>query len=232
MCTVSVIPIDGGVRLVSNRDEGRRRAPAMPPEARDLPGGKRGIWPTDPEGGGTWFAAADHGLAMTLLNGNPVPPLDRTGLDLVSRGVIIPKLIACADAGEAMEAFEGGVVGEPMDRFAHFRLVVTDASGRLYDARWDREQLRITEHPEPVAAFASSGLGDDKVECRIPLFDEMVRPGPTPEAQDAYHRHAWEGRGPVSVMMSREAARTVSVTVAEVRAGAAARLEYEPIDHT
>lgn len=236
MCTVTVIPIrtssGDGVRLVSNRDEGRKRIPALPPEARELPDGRRGIWPTDPEGGGTWFAAADHGLAMTLLNGNPIPELDRTGLDLVSRGVIIPRLIGCSDAGEAIEALESGAVGEPMERFAHFRLVVTDASGRLYDAKWDRKQLHVTEHAEPVAAFASSGLGDDKVECRLPLFDEMVRPGPTPEAQDAYHRHAWEGRGPVSVMMSRELARTVSITAAEVFSDRPATLEYQPIDHT
>ncbi|MEM9064323.1 MAG: NRDE family protein [Planctomycetota bacterium] len=230
MCTVSVIPIEGGVRLVSNRDEGRRRASALAPEDRQTPRG-RAVWPTDPEGGGTWIAAADHGLVLTLLNGNPAVPLDRTGLDLVSRGVIIPALIGEASAREAIAGLASDAVGQPLERFAHFRLVAADASGGLYDARWDRESLRVTEHAEPIAAFASSGLGDGEVEVRIPLFDELVRHEPTPEAQDRYHRHVWPGREPVSVMMSREAARTVSVTVCEVRTHTPGRLVYEPIDH-
>jgi hypothetical protein len=50
----------------------------------------------------------------------------------------------------------------------------------------------------------------------------------TPAAQDAFHRHSWEGREHVSVQMSRAEARTVSRTTVELsRRGA--RMTYERV---
>ncbi|MEM1330529.1 MAG: NRDE family protein [Planctomycetota bacterium] len=223
MCTVSVITIPGpdgpGVRLVSNRDESRRRPEAGPVERHALAGGGAAHWPIDPVGGGTWIAAAEHGLALTVLNGNLEPAPDLSGVDLISRGTLIPRLIEAATAQAAMARLDGFELG----RFAPFRLVATDASGVVIDAFWDRERLVTTAGRAP-ACFVSSGLGDSVVAPRLPRFDELVRPDPTAESQDAFHALVDEHRPEVGVLMEREDARTVSVSVVEVLPGNGGRL--------
>jgi hypothetical protein len=67
MCTVSVVPHVGGIRLLCNRDERRTRPAALPP-AIHLVRGTTALFPVDPEGGGTWIGVNDAGLAVTLLN--------------------------------------------------------------------------------------------------------------------------------------------------------------------
>src|SRR5262249_11399645 len=67
MCTVTVVPTPGAVRLACNRDEQRTRPPALPPQVRRF-GRRWAAFPVDPVGGGTWVAVNDTGLAMTVLN--------------------------------------------------------------------------------------------------------------------------------------------------------------------
>jgi hypothetical protein len=237
MCTVSVIAagLPGlrtvGLRVVCNRDESRDRTAALPPAWRTLDSQSpaRAIWPIDPDAGGTWIAASDRGLVLSLLNLNPCPSVGPTAVSpaargLVSRGLIIPELIHAADAAGAMEALRRIDLRD----FAAFRLVAFQLSGDAPDAQpesveasWDRTQLRITPRTPGAACFTSSGLGDHLVTSRLGLFDEMVRAAPSRDAQDRYHRHVWPDRPHLSVMMSREDARTVSVTTVEVaRSGA------------
>jgi len=237
MCTVTVIPLPGGgLRLVSSRDELRTRVPAERPIWRELDGGIRAVWPTDPRGGGTWIAAGEHGLALTVLNVNlePAPELDHRML--TSRGMLIPALIESRDAEQAMERLSG----LDLDRYAPFRLVAADLGGatrrgvRTIAARWDRERLERREVLDGPACFVSSGLGDSRVRDRIGLFEQMLAQEPTTAAQDGYHAHFWPDRLPVSVWMSRREARTVSVTSVRLepspgKAGARARLVYRPV---
>jgi hypothetical protein len=77
--------------------------------------------------------------------------------------------------------------------------------------------------------LTSSGLGDELVAPpRRELFDRMITFGEqTPEAQDAFHRHAWPDRGYLSVRMRRADARTVSYTVVELSVHAR-NMRYEP----
>ena len=84
-------------------------------------------------------------------------------------------------------------------------------------ATWDRAELRIAEIGQGPVCLASSGLGDSKVLPRIRLFlDDVVRAGATPVAQDRFHHHVWPATPEISVLMSREEARTVSITTIEV----------------
>jgi hypothetical protein len=235
MCTVSVIPIrpqttlrlagrvPGGVgfRIVCNRDEVRERAPAGPPKWRaiDRPGcpGARAIWPRDMEAGGTWIAAAEHGLALCLLNLNLEPPPDLRGLrGLKSRGLVIPSLIGAESAQDAMTRLKR----LSLRAFAPFRLIAVDGRGEeiaILEARWDRQQLLFAHAAKTPACYVSSGLGDSLAAPRIGLFDRMVvnGNGPVGERQDEFHRHTWPDRPEISVMMSRPDARTVSVTKVE-----------------
>jgi hypothetical protein len=249
MCTISVIPLrlrspgvlaqESGFRIVCNRDEDRRRVPAANPKWRAIerPGvpGARAIWPMDMEAGGTWIAAAEHGLALCLLNLNPEPPIDLRGVrGLKSRGLVIPALIGAATAAEAMKRLER----LSLKSFAPFRLVAVD--GRtdelsIAEARWDRTSLQFQRHDSESVCFASSGLGDSKVTPRLDLFQDTVveGDGAIADRQDEFHRHTWPDRPEVSVLMSREEARTVSIATVEAmpdgRGSWDVVMEYSPV---
>lgn len=238
MCTVSVIfPPDqpGLFRVVSNRDEQRSRPPATPPTWHAIKGGAtdaRALWPTDTLAGGTWIAAAQHGLVLAILNLNPNPPVSVRGVrGLLSRGSVIPALIGQRDAAAAME----GLRKLPLDRFAPFRLVAVNAvpleagspalnSGRVLEARWDRRDFSVHEHHGPAVCFTSSGLGDHTVQDRLTMFDRSIATATISAiAQDEFHSHQWPDRPGASVRMSREDARTVSVAAVTV-----ARADVQP----
>lgn len=219
MCTVTILDTgDNGFRMVASRDESPTRARASSPRwVKGIAGDARAIWPIDGRAGGTWVAAGEHGLVLTVLNVNlkdpPMPDEDRR----VSRGSIIPQLIRLRDADAAAEA----LAGFELDRFEPFRLVAADSIDgelRIVQCRWDGVELVTTQIGSGPACFASSGLGDEHVEPRLPLFDEMIEEdGPTPDTQDAYHMHRWPDRPEISVLMERPGAMTISITTIQMQ---------------
>ncbi len=214
MCTATIIPLGtDGFRLVMNRDELRTRPHALRPAALELESGIVAAWPTDAQAGGTWIAASDRGLVVGLLNGNPTPYPDLPPDDtLISRGLIVPSLVACDGAREAAER-----VGTlDVRRYAPFRLIAADRAV-IADAVWDGSRLRVTRRSMRATCFVSSGMGDRLVTPRLGLFRRwLARHGETAASQNAYHQHRWDDRPEISVMMSRSEARTVSVTSVQV----------------
>jgi len=219
MCTLSVIAMPwGGYRLVHARDEQRTRAIEDPPRWREGPRG-RVLCPTDPDAGGTWIALDDHGVCTGVLNMN-IPDNGRED-PTRSRGEI-PLLLMDADAPRERLSRLGTTdlsVYAPFTAFA----VESDAGRvRVVLAEWDGMDLVLIRDPEDIfepLVVASSGLGDDTVQCRLPLFTEMVRSDPSPENQDAFHAHRWDEAPERSVLMSRRDARTTSLTTVEVTPG-------------
>jgi hypothetical protein len=232
MCTVSVIHtgerIDRGVRLVCNRDELRTRAEALPPRVCTL-GERRAVMPIDPDSGGTWIAVSDAGLVMTLLN--RTPPGARTlrvnDAPPRSRGTIIPSLLRASSFDETVE---GALHLRPRE-CEPFRLVILDMKSicEIVSDGAALRAFRTTTDGRPML-FTSSGLADDMVDRpRRELFEQLVPPYfATPVAQDVFHRHTWEGREHLSVLMRRADARTVSRTTVELSRGGA-RMTYEPV---
>ena len=226
MCTLTFIETArGGVRLVHSRDEQRTRAEGLPP-APWTAGGHRLLCPRDPDAGGTWAALRDDGVILAVMNRNPEPPppLDRS--TLTSRGLLIESLAALPPdkLAEGLRSI-AAVNYAPFRAFAALPAGLSGGDGPLdhpvvHAAEWDRSDASpdarpvVTEHRLPCC-WPSSGLGDSVVADRLPLFEETVRPDPSPETQDAYHRHAWPGRGAASVLMSRSDALTVSITTLE-----------------
>lgn len=218
MCTVTIIPIathDGGrgMRLVTSRDESVRRPDAVHPAVRDLDG-MPAAFPIDPPSGGAWVGVNDAGLTLTILNLNPVtpPPLPAPEA-LASRGTIIPRLLPCAGAPEALSRLHD----IDLHRIAPFRLLAVQ-TGAIHIAAWDRDALRVESRPLEATCFVSSGLGDHLVEPRLALFAHWRGEQPmTPARQDAFHAHHWPLRPEISVRMRRDDARTRSVTSVEVR---------------
>lgn len=226
MCTVSIIEVPGGFRLLSNRDEQRSRPSAEFP----FSWGSRGIGPLDPGGGGTWIASRP-GLTLCLLNYNLVPK-PKPPASSISRGRIIPPLLESRD----IDAVEMGLRDLQLPRYAPFRLIAAqrgaDSGVRVGEARWEGTTFDWIEHTGMPLVFVSSGLGDAVVADRVPLFDEMVvESGATPLAQDAYHQHRWVERLHQSVLMARPDARTVSITeVTDTEAGL--EMRYSPVSES
>lgn len=227
MCTVSIIPLaePGAYRLVTSRDEHRERARGLPPRWHEARAGagplRRAVWPLDGAAGGTWVASGEHGLTLAILNMNPWPEggAPARSFRATSRGLIIPRLIASPDVESAADA----ALAMDAREFLPFRLVAVGPGSRpglaeVFECRWDGRCTSVVRHGASPVCFASSGLGDRLVEPRLALFETMVvARGATAEAQDAFHAHAWPDRLPISVMMSRADARTVSVTRVEAR---------------
>lgn len=224
MCTVTIIPLPGGgLRLMTNRDEQRSRAPAVPPALRETAAGARAVWPLDPVGAGTWVAANEHGVVLTILNGNPrpLPPLPEPER-VRSRGGIIPSLVHARRAADAGAMVRRDDLGD----YPPFRLVAADSTGVL-DATWDRQRLAVTRRELEPVCFVSSGLGDARVAQRVVLFDLwMQERGVSRESQQSFHEHQWPDKPEISVMMRRPDARTVSVTSVEVGRDASAVMIY------
>ncbi|XAL99560.1 NRDE family protein [Phycisphaeraceae bacterium D3-23] len=201
--------------MACSRDERHGRAPALPPEQRESAGGRAYLMPVDPVSDGTWVAANDAGLALTLLNYNPEdPPTGRT----VSRGGVVTELAGCATLDEAVAGCRAIRAGEMMP----FRLVLCD--GERF-AVWRSDASAAAIAPEPLTGpvmFTSSGLGDHLVEPpRRELFDTWFSDDTEKHTDEqlAFHRHRWPDRPQVSVAMSRDDARTVSYTTVDIAPG-------------
>jgi hypothetical protein len=229
MCTVSIVPLADGFRLVSNRDESRQRAIARPSEVVAI-SGVRVVRPIDPDSGGTWIAGSDRGLAFTVLNLNLEGDARRVNQSR-SRGEIIPQLLACATVEDATAAF----LDLPLDTYRPFRLIIA-AAGVVVELR-PSPVLALHQPLTAPVMFTSSGLGDHRVEApRRELFDSMMSGGGTAanslvNAQDRFHAHQWPTRRHISVTMVRPEASTVSRTVLLVE-GKRVHMEYTAVGRT
>lgn len=202
----------------------------MPPEARPL-GRIAALMPTDVDSGGSWIGVNDRGVCACLLNGNPhgSDGALKTWTGRCSRGMLVPELLACESLDELRER------GEAIDakEFPAFRLVAFDL-WRVIVVSGDGQRARVEETGLMQRGFlrTSSGLGDALVERpRRELFERMFNVDlvrDVRQIQDEFHSHHWPGEERISVLMSREDARTVSRTAIELNE-ACVRMRYEPL---
>lgn len=227
MCTVTIVPTGPrGLCMRCNRDERRTRPAAGPPTSRRI-GGRRALMPTDPASGGTWIAATDAPLIVTLLNVNlDAPPVASPRWR--SRGTLIPALCEQPAADAALRA---ALAVEPADH-APFRLILADRDA-VHEVASDGVRLIHRRHGRPAEGprmFTSSGLGDPRVQAvRRELFEAMVVAAADPLAgQTAFHEHTWPNRPELSVCMARTDARSVSRTTVDL-SDEAVTMAYQPL---
>lgn len=242
MCTVSIVPLGDGFRLLCNRDERIGRPVAAPP-SRVAVGGVEAIFPIDPQSGGTWIGVNEAGLAIALLNRTQVAlartdsrstPTDvgsvlrRTGER--SRGEIVPRLLAARDMSHLRDlvATIAPIRYEPFRIVAVWRhdVVIGTADGTRLELDW--------RHLTRPVAFTSSSLGDAIAErLRLSLFDALVVPAKDPTVpQRVFHGHQWADCPAFSVRMHRTDARTVSRAIVNVgfgRPSESVSFAYEPL---
>jgi hypothetical protein len=226
MCTVTVVPLENGFRLCCNRDERRERPTASPPIVQTF-GCGRAMFPVDPISQGTWVAVNDAGLTMALLNRSTDSIDLRDSKPRVSRGRIIPALLACGSVDEALEHCSKLDAAS----FDGFRLLMVQNALAIImtsDARALTHEVTNLSRP---MMWTSSSLGDAVVEGpRRKLFDRLFDEdrGTWLPAQRRFHRHRWRRHPEISVMMERRDARTVSRTAIDVRSHVIT-LTYRPV---
>lgn len=201
MCTLSWFPTSAGYELFFNRDERRSRGPARPPTLRA--GSPRIVAPTDADAGGSWIAVNDRGLTVCLLNGYQSG--DRTGT-FVSRGQIVLELARQRDVAAALAVLER----QEVRRLRSFQILAIDPHEQG-TRTWDGERLGPVESPSADEVVVSSSfLWVEVCRSRRETFRQIV----DGKHRAAVHRRAHAShlpeRGPSSICMHREDARTVS----------------------
>ena len=143
MCTVSTSLSDSAFVVTMNRDELRSRleGPLYSEETH--------CYPTDQSAGGTWCGINQHGLIFCLLNRYDAPV--STDNSIVSRGGIIPVLLACSD----IESVNKRINSLSFESYNGFRLLVLSAL-HCEQHDWDRAQYSVTTLKLPGDVFSSS----------------------------------------------------------------------------
>ena len=210
-------------RIVFNRDEQRSREQGSPP-ALLLCGAVRTLHPVDPQGGGTWIAAAERGLVLALLNGADTTSSADDPAPRRSRGEIIPGLAAAA----ARRAASAPVDDIDPTRYRPFDLVIAD-DHEIIEVISDGHTLaRAPACSDEWLMRTSSSFASDAVcAWRRRLFASIATPVSARD-QDAFHAHAEPDRPAFGVAMTRPDACTVSTTTVDVFAGAM-RMTYRSL---
>ena len=216
MCTISFLPGPSGFFLAMNRDEQKARPRALAPRRRTN-GKRRSLYPSE-KNGGAWIGINDTGLTLALVNW--YAKAQRDPALCLSRGVIIPALLAANDLASAGKT----LAGLPLRQFNPFRLVALSLREELIrEWRWDGVRLTSKRHGWRRRHWFSSGYDEALVNRRrAALVDDLAEA--VVSIRELHRSHQPE-RGPISVCMHRDVAETVSYTEVAVTTKGA-RLRY------
>lgn len=223
MCVLTYLPQSGGeVVITHNRDEHFSRPIATPPTAHVL-GGQTVLYPTDPQGGGTWFAIHPDWICC-LLNGG-FERHERRLPYRASRGTVIPAFLEQPAVNDFLDHFQAEGI-EP------FTLVLFDLRGpRIHEIVWDGAQWHSAQ-PDPARRqiWSSATLYDASVKGRRgELLDQWLREGgiDADRALDLHRRHVPDRPGDGFWVDLPNGVRTVALTQVYGRHGAM-RMRYVP----
>ncbi len=224
MCTMTWLRRPNGYEVFFNRDEQRTRKPGLPPAVGEQ-NGIRFLAPRDGDRGGTWLAVNEHGLAVALQNyyGEGDAPKPE---EAVSRGHLVIGLMDCSSADEVMSRLRD------LQR-AHYRpflVLALDRAAPPAGIVWTGAELRPFAQRPPALPITTSSFDTAAVlRRRRALFERMRREHGEPAAEWLldYHRSHVPDRGPYSVCMHREDAKTVSFSCVRVD-GRQAAFRYAP----
>jgi len=221
MCTMSFHATDDGYDLFFNRDERRTRQPARAPELQTRES-VRCLAPIDTDGGGSWLAVNEFGIAACLLNGFTNEGQAEPQPSAITRGTLPLTMMGCGTTTEARERVDGIRV----ERFRPFVLVVLGFRTPGWNARWNGRELSISDSVE--SPLISSSFFTEEVRASRETVFETLRdeiPHDAIERHLRFHRSHRPRRGAHSPCMHREDARTVSMSRVTVTA-ARCRLQY------
>lgn len=197
MCTLTWRTEDG-LEVFFNRDELKTRSRAEPPREFMTPSGSRYLSPIDPDAGGTWMLANEHGIVLCLLNrwheqtSQPFPK---------SRGRIVTELADSKGLLQVKETLSSLCPGaRPFDLVAFEGIEALGFS-------WDGNQLTPFQPQMPLTS--SSYKFEEVRQSR----QEAFRPSVTLEQ---YQSSQGQDCTAHTVRMNRPDAQTWSRTVLKV----------------
>jgi len=210
MCTLTVVTGNHTYLMAMNRDEKITRGTGVAPEMHEF-GGTRTIYPSDGNGG-TWVATNEYGIVLGLLNWNDIAPHGIAATRRLSRGSVIPTLIASRSPSDLREGFSVANIRGMMP----FRLVgVFPFEEEIWEWRWDLARIECQAHEWESRHWFSSSLSDERAEsprgakCRVARAQSDA--GSVPWLRRLQASHAG-GPGPFSLCVHREDVRTLSYT--------------------
>ncbi|MEZ4459643.1 MAG: NRDE family protein [bacterium] len=210
MCTAVVFSSpDGRLCIAFNRDEQRSRPIAAAPTIVELAAGTNAVFPADGQAGGTWIGANAHGLGLFLLNN--YQGVSRQVAHAVTRGALIPALLDAPsrDGFEVLLRDQNAQIR----RMQPFQLyAVWHGSDDLLCIRWSGEDLRDERTKIPRVAVSSSVMFDAADAHRRAQFAESTSREWTDDTLDVVFSGHLPARGPTSICMHRDDAKTVSHT--------------------
>jgi hypothetical protein len=216
VCTLSWLREPESYTLFFNRDERRTRARALPPRI-ERADGVRFLAPRDPDGGGTWLAANEHGIALALLNLYDVAP------EVARRARRSRGLLVLSHAGvRSLDRLEERLRVTRLADYAPFELVGFEPGGDPRHFTWDGDALRSERQASEAAPLASSSVAQAAARAsrRAQHADLIARAGAVRvESLDAFHRDHGPERGPLSTCMHRADAATVSYSQVRIAHG-------------
>jgi hypothetical protein len=222
MCTLSLSPFRDGYLVAMNRDERLSRVVASRP-AEFTTGQRRSLYPFEPTGG-TWLGVNDLGITFALLNRNSDVKRE---LQRVSRGTLIPLLLAVSTSREAQNWF----TTRDLHGVLPFRLIgIFPRERDVHEWIWDFESIESKQHGWKLNQWFSSGASDEQAQRQRSLVCAEAMRQPNAGSQvwlRALHRSHAPVRGAFSICAHRQEAGTVSYTEIVVAANTA-DMSYKP----
>lgn len=214
MCVVTLLPITGGFLLTTNRDEHTSRPAAIPPQTYPV-NGQSAVYPTDPQGGGTWLAASETQLVCLLNGAFPTDKPRLVGLPKKSRGLVVLAALGYDDPYQFADRYDFSDV-EP------FTLIIartSETQPALLELRWNGRQVWLrpleTHNPHIWSSFTLYDAGT--IALRKIWFTQFLQENHnqyTPDTLFSFHQTAGNGNPARDFVMNRPAdgVRTVSLT--------------------
>ena len=206
MCTVSFVFSNGKAILTHNRDEKVARQSAIEPQKYNI-NNKNIYFPKDQKAGGSWYAVAENGTVLVLLNGadekHQLKPSYRK-----SRGLIVLDLISS---------------NSPIDEWNNIDLfgiepftIVLFQNKKLYQLRWNEiEKSTLNLDVNQSHIWSSVTLYPKKIrEHRVELFQKfMVSNEISAEKLFQFHRYTKEEDQENGLIINRNnEMKTLSIT--------------------
>ncbi len=206
MCTVSFVFSNGKAILTHNRDEKVARPSAIEPQKYTV-NNKNIYFPKDQKAGGTWYAVAENGTVLVLLNGadekHQLKPSYKK-----SRGLIVLDLISSDSPIEEWNTIDLFGI-EPFT-------IVLFQDKKLYQLRWNEvEKSTLNLDINQSHIWSSSTLYPKEIrEHRAELFQNFIVSNEVSSEQlFQFHRYAKNDDSENGLIINRNnEMKTLSIT--------------------
>ena len=206
MCTVSFVFSNGKAILTHNRDEKVARPSATEPQEYTV-NNKKIYFPKDQKAGGTWYAVAENGTTLVLLNGADEKHQLKSSYRK-SRGLIVLDLISADSPIQEWNSID-------LSEIEPFTIVLFQEE-KLYQLRWNEiEKSTLNLDVNQNHIWSSSTLYPKEIrEQRVNLFQDFINSNEiSPEKLFQFHRYGNSNDTENGLIINRnDEMKTLSIT--------------------